>query len=1107
MAEHIASNNTDVGHILVKVQEDLQELKEKISHITIHGEAATVDFQTLETAIHRTEMGLKSRAAEYLNVINRQVLTLPAVEYRNMPADHTLAVPVPLAISKPIKRPVVYPSLSKKHHGIQLWNAPQHISPGTQHKHGIDMRILRDPSNPKNRNFLHENYGIQLPLIKSEMPEIPLQKLIKGTTVGSLAILPVSHREDPSLLPPFVSEKDARKGILSLIERGLIPPASELTVDPPFVQHKAAKIHDIQEKFKKPDPEIFGTYPKNAYCIIVSESYTNESKHLDKELGSRLPLKMDTVTPAPSVMSKSSAKDIGAVQLLLDKEIVPFEFHQSQQFQVLPTHRPQEFSQAYYITIFNGKINYTAPDILAFKQHYQLYWGHMLSFLECLEKKLREYDVPIAIVEGQKLPGLSVVFELISRPKWEDLLPVLKNKDLVEEIVQRPGQQYKGPDGIVIAATKIQATWRQYRCRTAYLIVCRQKWAAGVISISWLMRAQRVRVKKTLEQSRQRHLENFRSRAKHLAANWNRIKASRRTIIHIPSLGYAQSLRSSVPDIDTQQNLQMGRLCDIRDDNIDVIYICPLWIGEDVTQYYMKLLGLQEAVKTGIPEKIVDMEDRLKVMTPEAVSHFPNHHLCLATHLKYSPRTIKRIKNLIEGKAAYIVGGLLHKDDLAVADMLNVPILGPEPEVAHLYSTKSGGKRIFASACAPMPPGEYDIYNLQQMHEVLTQLILENLEIRRWLFKVDVEFGGRGTAYFDVSHLKCYKQILKEFRQIGPTQWLKKKWIQEPAELTISRELPGILAEHAQPANKKIFPTWEKFLQMFLCQGGVVEGYPPSDSITNLTVDMLIEPTGEVSMVSCGDQIHSKSLLECWGTTVPQCSVDPGNLHSVCVKIAEACKSRGVIGFFSIDLVTFIHPHTMEQQIWATDLDLAYSDQLAMTQLMLFISNGKLICRTNTFEVPPKPTEKKRKLRMEESAMKEEAQIQLPFMKRYGVLSTQLKHTNLSMVQYSVLFKIFKAHGIGFDIKKRQGTVFILHEDNKKDRLGMVTIGEDLQGALLTFARNLSVIHQEISAPNLQLENNFQAAIKDIELILGVTIVNKSKAKEDNATTALEALS
>lgn len=56
-----------------------------------------------------------------------------------------------------------------------------------------------------------------------------------------------------------------------------------------------------------------------------------------------------------------------------------------------------------------------------------------------------------------------------------------------------------------------------------------------------------------------------------------------------------------------------------------------------------------------------------------------------------------------------------HVDDVYVSDYLNVPVLSPEPDVAHLYSTKSGSKRIFTSAGITMPPGELDIYSLQQV--------------------------------------------------------------------------------------------------------------------------------------------------------------------------------------------------------------------------------------------------------------------------------------------------------------------------------------------------------------------------------------------------------
>ena len=62
-----------------------------------------------------------------------------------------------------------------------------------------------------------------------------------------------------------------------------------------------------------------------------------------------------------------------------------------------------------------------------------------------------------------------------------------------------------------------------------------------------------------------------------------------------------------------------------------------------------------------------------------------------------------------------MVTNIPHVDDLDVAEYLDIPIFAPEPEVAHLYSTKSGCKRIFASANVGMPPSEYDVYSLGQV--------------------------------------------------------------------------------------------------------------------------------------------------------------------------------------------------------------------------------------------------------------------------------------------------------------------------------------------------------------------------------------------------------
>ncbi|KAM8780230.1 IQ domain-containing protein H-like [Rhynchonycteris naso] len=199
-----------IGNILIQVHDDLYQLREKLAKFPLEERGETLDIQNLETAIKRTEMGLRIHIEKYLNVVNHHVLTTP-VEDDKLYTPHTSKWLLPSVIDQ---KSFIFPLESEG----QLWQPQRQLStfphafPKIKRKIGLNVRIMQDPENIHHRAAVNANYGISLPCINQRKPCVKVQKLIKGSTITNVTVLPASHRMSPYFTPISVLQEDASKG-------------------------------------------------------------------------------------------------------------------------------------------------------------------------------------------------------------------------------------------------------------------------------------------------------------------------------------------------------------------------------------------------------------------------------------------------------------------------------------------------------------------------------------------------------------------------------------------------------------------------------------------------------------------------------------------------------------------------------------------------------------------------------------------------------------------------------------------------------------------------------------------------------------------------------
>jgi hypothetical protein len=264
---------------------------------------------------------------------------------------------------------------------------------------------------------------------------------------------------------------------------------------------------------------------------------------------------------------------------------------------------------------------------------------------------MQQYSISLAYIDGHEVAKLAK--NEFETPTVQAYLKCVCNIDQVGALIQVPGRRYGGADGKNAAAVKIQARYRGYRVHKLYKQHQTENAAAYRIQSGYNCYKQYKATREKLRLMRLKAEEEWEAMQEKFKMDWDYIKTKPRTELHIPSMSREESVRSRIPNFSLRQNIQLSRVACVQDSNVDMIYVSPYTLVDDIKAYYNKLLEVGG---------VKNASSRLRILVPENANKYPEH-FSLTTVLLYSARTIRRIRQLLRARNAYIVPAIVGPDE------------------------------------------------------------------------------------------------------------------------------------------------------------------------------------------------------------------------------------------------------------------------------------------------------------------------------------------------------------------------------------------------------------------------------------------------------------
>lgn len=348
----------------------------------------------------------------------------------------------------------------------------------------------------------------------------------------------------------------------------------------------------------------------------------------------------------------------------------------------------------------------------------------------------------------------------------------------------------------------------------------------------------------------------------------------------------------------------------LRDPRARVVYVTSQPIHPEIIDYYLHHLVGVSALRARRNVTFLCVHDG----SPRP----------LTEKILERPRVIERIRqSLADPATSYLTCFNSTHRERKLAEALGITLNGVDPELLCL-GTKSGSRRVFAAAGVDRPAGRENVRSAEDVVNGLLELRRLRPELGAAVVKLDESFAGAGNAVFRY-----------------PEDWPEDEAGRRTAAAAALSRL-----EWSETAAASGF--WDKLS----ISGGVVEELIEAEDLRSPSVQLRIDPGGEVDLVSTHDQVLGGATSQTFvGCRFP---ADPGYRDAIqraALDVGRDLRDRGVISRLGVDFVAWKGP-AGDWRTAAIEINLRMGGTTAPFLALQFLTGGDLNRETGCFISP-----------------------------------------------------------------------------------------------------------------------------------------------------------